>query len=1435
MKDKNLLKKKTATTTNSAANKQGAALLKSQAAGTYKPPTPKPAPKPKAPAPVAPPKYTPIVRPNVTPALTRNGATPAPAPKKNTSRTHATTPVQKPSTPTRRNTVANRAGTSTAATLRNLTAAKTAVSTFGKGMASVMGVRDKVDKPTGPRLQKTSRQDVAKVAGKTDKATIKKNAIQFGKDSVSYDAIQNFRQGNGTKWDAADIAVTALTTIPTGGAGGVIKTAGKTAVKQALKEGAEATVKTAVKDRLKGAVTAAPRAIPRAVEEQAAKVVRAKTMPQKEFDAAVADGRVMEVGKTGKYIVKDGKNYANVKLTGDTAAQKNVAQVKKAEAAELKKVKEAELAEAASAQKMKAGTFKGTMDDLKANTKSIYKEKTPKVVKTAEQTAKEAAAVQLAAKVAIQKAEKEAGRALTKAERSVINKASFAEAKAPAAAPRTATGNYQVTLNDGTTHLVSAADYPEIESFQQSFATAAKAAAPTGGSTARISGGSVGGGKTAGKAPAGGYKLANHYVKDTIAKGKGSTALRNRLRKAVSEGKMTQAEMDKAMAGFAVQKGGGVVNGASITTKKGGAALPDLFAHIVDNNLTRAQAENLVTALAPELKLTDGHLGQIAKELDTGFGKQAKVASTAADGTTIPKGIQREIDKSASFYVNKKGVLTTVDKAGAKTTTQLTPDQAALVKEMKSTKSATKEAERVSTGKTSYEADRVAAREEAFAKYEAEKGKVSTEGKKLFNKEFNKMYDTKMGGDPVKARADAQVAASQAGKEMPPPLKTGKPPKGGNGKTTEVINGKKVTGSKKQVDKVNNIVNPKEVPQASKEIMHRGKNPQAEWDTTAIAEAGAATKVENATVGGVKQAGWRIRNADGSTTIYPKKELGPEANMALADKAGIKVDRAAMERISAKSEAKAYLDGADISKVTEEVPVAKPPKAEKPTAPAGAKLTKEQKEAMQPEAQAYAAAAKKVKETDLGRKLTGEEKTAVNKKAYKEFWASKSAGDVPAPSKAATVANTAGKTVDDVAQQVIQQKAAATTHTPAPAAAVDPAASVPPVTPEVQAAGDAMAQAAPTTAPADIPTTSAFETAQATSKHPMLKKAGLIGGGLAAVAGGMTALGGYMNNTDDAVAGNTGEPSITELLNGKDAGGGGYNGGGGAPPAPQQAAPQQAAPPAPQQAAPVAQEAYPEWLGDGTIPEDTLPADVPVEEMPFEDILTDELQEAIEGAGGYTVENIMASYQPYIEDEQAAIDANVDADITAMKEALSARGILNSDLEVTLEQAIRSKANSDKEAVYSKYFAKAQDTSIEYQYKYAQLDLQQGQLDETTRMNDFEMAKYDQEFNQQIKELELEYQFKYDSLTFEEQKFLWDKYVDTQKLSIDRSKASSSGSAGGANGKTLAGIAEDLQARIENGSTNQDIANRLREYISYGYITGAQATTIANNLDYKKQ
>jgi hypothetical protein len=240
---------------------------------------------------------------------------------------------------------------------------------------------------------------------------------------------------------------------------------------------------------------------------------------------------------------------------------------------------------------------------------------------------------------------------------------------------------------------------------------------------------------------------------------------------------------------------------------------------------------------------------------------------------------------------------------------------------------------------------------------------------------------------------------------------------------------------------------------------------------------------------------------------------------------------------------------------------------------------------------------------------------------------------------------------------------------------------------------------------------------------------------------------------------------------------------------------------------------------------------------PLEEILDPELEEVIMENGGYTVDNIMEVYQPYLESEYARIDAAMEAEIKALREQLAARGMYNSDIAITLEQQIRAKHAGEKTSLYTEILTQAYDKAAEYSYKQEQLDLQRDQLQETQRSNIIDEQQKQRQFLQDVKEFEAETGIKWAGLDLDTRKQLFNEWDSQRSYDLDVFKAntsasrSSGSSAKPASGSTLVEIKNEIIGMISQGASMEQVAGEIKSYVDLGYITSAQANTLVQTID----
>ena len=79
-----------------------------------------------------------------------------------------------------------------------------------------------------------------------------------------------------------------------------------------------------------------------------------------------------------------------------------------------------------------------------------------------------------------------------------------------------------------------------------------------------------------------------------------------------------------------------------------------------------------------------------------------------------------------------------------------------------------------------------------------------------------------------------------------------------------------------------------------------------------------------------------------------------------------------------------------------------------------------------------------------------------------------------------------------------------------------------------------------------------------------------------------------------------------------------------------------------------------------------------------------------------TFDSFMEPYKPYLEAEYARIDAEVEAQIRALREEAAARGLYNSDAMLMMEQEIRAAGEAQKTSLYASVLAEVQAKYMDY-------------------------------------------------------------------------------------------------------------------------------------------
>lgn len=173
------------------------------------------------------------------------------------------------------------------------------------------------------------------------------------------------------------------------------------------------------------------------------------------------------------------------------------------------------------------------------------------------------------------------------------------------------------------------------------------------------------------------------------------------------------------------------------------------------------------------------------------------------------------------------------------------------------------------------------------------------------------------------------------------------------------------------------------------------------------------------------------------------------------------------------------------------------------------------------------------------------------------------------------------------------------------------------------------------------------------------------------------------------------------------------------------------------------------------------------EELPLEEEVT---EDAI-------MEDIMSSYGPYLETQYAAIDAQVEQDILAMREQLAARGMFNSDVALSMEQKIREAGAQQKDALYGQILSEAYGMALEYKQNQDQMNLQSEQLA-------YQKSSDQRDFLEGQRQFAAQMGLSYDQLNLQDRQLLLDQEYKSQSLEIDRARLRISQSSGGGGGLT---------------------------------------------------
>jgi hypothetical protein len=96
------------------------------------------------------------------------------------------------------------------------------------------------------------------------------------------------------------------------------------------------------------------------------------------------------------------------------------------------------------------------------------------------------------------------------------------------------------------------------------------------------------------------------------------------------------------------------------------------------------------------------------------------------------------------------------------------------------------------------------------------------------------------------------------------------------------------------------------------------------------------------------------------------------------------------------------------------------------------------------------------------------------------------------------------------------------------------------------------------------------------------------------------------------------------------------------------------------------------------------------------------------------VGQILDANQEYLDSQYAAIDAQAEDDIAALKETMAARGMFNSDLELSMEQKIKDNAESQKDTLKGNLINQAYSTALDYVEKQQTLEQSKYETDADT-------------------------------------------------------------------------------------------------------------------------
>ena len=209
----------------------------------------------------------------------------------------------------------------------------------------------------------------------------------------------------------------------------------------------------------------------------------------------------------------------------------------------------------------------------------------------------------------------------------------------------------------------------------------------------------------------------------------------------------------------------------------------------------------------------------------------------------------------------------------------------------------------------------------------------------------------------------------------------------------------------------------------------------------------------------------------------------------------------------------------------------------------------------------------------------------------------------------------------------------------------------------------------------------------------------------------------------------------------------------------------------------------------------------------------------------YSFENLMANYDSYIQTNNDQIDQATEAEIKSMREQLAARGMYNSDIAITLEQQIRDSGEAEKDAMYQEILLKTYETSLDYQYKYSQLNIQKQQLDETSRMNDISSRADAAALTQRANEFNTNYNLDVAKFGYTQKNDARDATI--RMAQINKPSASSSSVAeDAATARTL--MYKELS---DSGLTGEALARKAQSYKSISGFTADDIQQVLNQID----